>query len=302
MTDIKDILKQHEVNPSPDCWDKLSSRLDIAMPQGAENAASSVSSSQAGHFLGTVASKIVAGVIGAVAVATVVTVAVMSDKKPQLEEKAPISKTDTLPSYLDFSDTVLSEPVSPTVLVYTDNTSEEPVSSVEVTSSANSVQVHEPVSSEPAVPSGTTSSPAREAERAESHTPHTQAKPENVRPSAVTQTTPVAQTVQQDPVVQSLAEDAVDWTPPVKLEIPNVFTPNGDGYNDKFVIMGLENCVQRKLMVYNRAGQMVYRSNSYENTWDGGDCPDGVYRYQFTYTGFNGIEQTLSGVVNIIRR
>ena len=123
-----------------------------------------------------------------------------------------------------------------------------------------------------------------------------------VRPQPAVQSPHVAQTVQQDPVVQQLPEDAVDWTPPIKLEIPNVFTPNGDGVNDKFVIVGLENCMQRKLEVRNRAGQVVYRSNSYENTWDGGDCPDGMYRYMFLYTGDNGIEQTLSGVVTIIRR
>ena len=99
-----------------------------------------------------------------------------------------------------------------------------------------------------------------------------------------------------------LPEEAVDWTPPIKLEIPNVFTPNGDGYNDRFVIVGIENCAQRKLVVHNRAGQIVYKSNSYENTWDGGDCPDGVYHYQFVYTGYNGIEETLTGVVTIVRR
>ena len=41
--------------------------------------------------------------------------------------------------------------------------------------------------------------------------------------------------------------------------IPDVFTPNGDGYNDTFVIPALANYPNFKLTIYNRYGNIVYK-------------------------------------------
>lgn len=309
MNNIKDILTHQKVTPSPDCWDKISSRLDIVMPQGAEQAASQAASAttQGGHLLGSLAAKIAAGVVGVAAVATVATVALTRDKSAQPQESQPVVLVDTVDAETMDDQ---SQPVSPEVLQYTEYTSGESVSVNNSVSNNNNqnrdeVQPVQPVvntqviESIPVVTPVKVTVPVVESRVGKGSSGVQTAQ---VRPQPAVQSPHVAQTVQQDPVVQQLPEDAVDWTPPIKLEIPNVFTPNGDGVNDKFVIVGLENCVQRKLEVRNRAGQVVYRSNSYENTWDGGDCPDGMYRYMFLYTGDNGIEQTLSGVVTIIRR
>ena len=309
MNNIKDILTHQKVTPSPDCWDKISSRLDMVMPQGAEQAASQAASatSQGGHLLGSLAAKIAAGVVGVAAVATVATVALTRDKSTQPQESQPVVLVDTVDSETMGDQ---SQPVSPEVLQYTEYTSGEPVSVNNSVSNNNhqnrdEVQPVQPVvnthvtESIPVVMPVNVTTPVVENRVGKGSSGVQTAQ---MRPQPAVQSPHVAQAVQQDPVVQQLPEDAIDWTPPIKLEIPNVFTPNGDGVNDKFVIVGLENCMQRKLEVRNRAGQVVYRSNSYENTWDGGDCPDGMYRYMFLYTGDNGIEQTLSGVVTIIRR
>lgn len=309
MNNIKDILTHQKVTPSPDCWDKISSRLDIVMPQGAEQAALQAASatSQGGHLLGSLAAKIAAGVVGVAAVATVATVALTRDKSAQPQESQPVVLVDTVDSETMGDQ---SQPVSPEVLQYTEYTSGEPVPVNNSVSNNNNqnrdeVQPVQPVvntqvtESIPVVMPVNVTTPVVENRVGKGSSGVQTAQ---MRPQPAVQSPHVAQTVQQDPVVQQLPEDAVDWTPPIKLEIPNVFTPNGDGVNDKFVIVGLENCMQRKLEVRNRAGQVVYRSNSYENTWDGGDCPDGMYRYMFLYTGDNGIEQTLSGMVTIIRR
>jgi gliding motility-associated-like protein len=59
--------------------------------------------------------------------------------------------------------------------------------------------------------------------------------------------------------------------------VPNVFTPNNDGYNDVFELSVLPpSC---KLTIYNRWGTVVFQSNNYQNNWDGGTCTDGVYYY-----------------------
>jgi gliding motility-associated-like protein len=281
----------------------------MVMPQGAEQAASQAASatSQGGHLLGSLAAKIAAGVVGVAAVATITTVVLTRDKSTQPQESQPVVLVDTVDSETMGDQ---SQPVSPEVLQYTEYTSGEPVSVNNSVSNNNNqnrdeVQPVQPVvntqvtESIPVVAPVKVTAPVVESRVGKGSSGVQTAQ---VRPQPAVQSPHVAQAVQQDPVVQQLPEDAIDWTPPIKLEIPNVFTPNGDGVNDKFVIVGLENCMQRKLEVRNRAGQVVYRSNSYENTWDGGDCPDGMYRYMFLYTGDNGIEQTLSGVVTIIRR
>ena len=55
----------------------------------------------------------------------------------------------------------------------------------------------------------------------------------------------------------------------ISVVIPNIFTPNADNMNDKFVIKNLMQWNTRELTVLNRWGQVVYYNNSYNNDWDG---------------------------------
>ncbi|MGW8314716.1 MAG: gliding motility-associated C-terminal domain-containing protein [Bacteroidales bacterium] len=56
---------------------------------------------------------------------------------------------------------------------------------------------------------------------------------------------------------------------PEDFKIPNVFTPNGDGINDFFEIKGLP--PYSSLMIFDRSGKEVFRSETYLNEWDGRD-------------------------------
>jgi gliding motility-associated-like protein len=56
--------------------------------------------------------------------------------------------------------------------------------------------------------------------------------------------------------------------PEVNIFVPDVFTPNGDGKNDFFVIKGITGRVV-KLTVFNRWGNLVYEVDAYDNTWNG---------------------------------
>ena len=56
--------------------------------------------------------------------------------------------------------------------------------------------------------------------------------------------------------------------PEVNIFVPDVFTPNGDGKNDLFVIKGITGRVV-KLTVFNRWGNLVYEADAYDNTWNG---------------------------------
>ncbi len=71
-----------------------------------------------------------------------------------------------------------------------------------------------------------------------------------------------------------------------ELEIPNVFTPNNDGYNDAFVINGIMN-IKHTLRIYNRWGQVLLETDNYRNNWRGSDLSDGTYFYEL-YTPEDG--------------
>jgi gliding motility-associated-like protein len=65
--------------------------------------------------------------------------------------------------------------------------------------------------------------------------------------------------------------------------VPNVFSPNGDGINDTWRIKYLESYEGATVEVYNRAGQIVFRSTGYSTDWDGtykgSPLPVGTYYY-----------------------
>jgi gliding motility-associated-like protein len=54
------------------------------------------------------------------------------------------------------------------------------------------------------------------------------------------------------------------------LVIPNAFTPNGDGYNDYFLILGYENYPNLSVKIYDPMGILVFQSvHGYLQPWDG---------------------------------
>ena len=82
-----------------------------------------------------------------------------------------------------------------------------------------------------------------------------------------------------------------------ELEIYNLFSPNGDGDNEFFVIKGIES-YQNNLKIYNRWGNIVYDVKNYKNDWDGTSngrslinrnekLPAGTYFYTLELTESN---------------
>jgi len=67
-----------------------------------------------------------------------------------------------------------------------------------------------------------------------------------------------------------------------KLEVPNVFTPNGDGYNDEFRV-GYKSLATFECWVFNRWGRQVFYWNDPQKGWNGKingkDAPAGPYFY-----------------------
>ena len=67
------------------------------------------------------------------------------------------------------------------------------------------------------------------------------------------------------------------------IVIPNVFTPNGDGKNDYFEILNIEQCITNQLVISDRNGRIIYEKTNYMNDWDASGVPSGVYYYLLVY-------------------
>jgi gliding motility-associated-like protein len=78
-------------------------------------------------------------------------------------------------------------------------------------------------------------------------------------------------------------EDKVMVKVLMPFKIPNTFTPNNDGINDKWSIPNLNNYPAGRVQVFNRYGQLVFESIGYAEPWDGTmhgkPLPFGTYYY-----------------------
>lgn len=54
-----------------------------------------------------------------------------------------------------------------------------------------------------------------------------------------------------------------------RIEIPNSFSPNGDGINDTWVIDGLNSYANATVQVFSRNGSLVFESRGYPTPWNG---------------------------------
>ena len=91
------------------------------------------------------------------------------------------------------------------------------------------------------------------------------------------------------------------------LVFADFFSPNGDGYNDQFIILNVQNYPRNYLKVFNRWGETVYYASPYMNGWDGKnnqsnpmlgeECSAGVYYFEFS----DGTGNKASGKITLKR-
>jgi gliding motility-associated-like protein len=85
----------------------------------------------------------------------------------------------------------------------------------------------------------------------------------------------------------------------------NAFTPNGDGFNDKWLVTDGPCVTNVTALVYNRYGARVFESTDYKNTWDGTykgkPLPDATYYYKLVFTLISGKVIHASGDVTLLR-
>ena len=88
----------------------------------------------------------------------------------------------------------------------------------------------------------------------------------------------------------------------VLVQIPNIFTPNGDNENDIWEITGIENYPDAVLLIYNRWGKLIYEEEGSIEGWNGGNSSEGAYYYVLELnSGGNTFQDKLTGIINLLR-
>nr|WP_316829064.1 Calx-beta domain-containing protein [Pedobacter miscanthi] len=86
------------------------------------------------------------------------------------------------------------------------------------------------------------------------------------------------------------------------ITIPNLFTPNGDGINDTFEIIGLNQYQSNELQIINRWGNEVFHAKGYQNNWTGEGLNEGTYYYLLRVKKANSDElEVYKGYITLIR-
>jgi gliding motility-associated-like protein len=76
----------------------------------------------------------------------------------------------------------------------------------------------------------------------------------------------------------------------------DIISPNGDGKNDTFEIVGIDHFQRSELTIWNRWGSEVYHSMSYANTWAAQESSDGTYFWQLLRSD----GKKFSGIVTVV--
>ncbi|MBK7311982.1 MAG: gliding motility-associated C-terminal domain-containing protein [Sphingobacteriaceae bacterium] len=103
---------------------------------------------------------------------------------------------------------------------------------------------------------------------------------------------------------KSRDEVCVEVTTDYNIYIPNVFTPNGDGNNDVFLVYGT-GITKLEMTIFDRWGEKLFNSKDQLLGWDG--MYKGVlskqdaYTYMVTYTSLDGKKHEKTGHVTLLK-
>ncbi len=96
-------------------------------------------------------------------------------------------------------------------------------------------------------------------------------------------------------------------SPELLIWVPNTFTPNGNGNNDVFmpVFSGIEYVQEFEMLIFDRWGNLIYKTNDKFGGWDGqyrnNKVQEDTYVYKVLVTDMNGMVFSFIGSVNVIR-
>ncbi|MBE9598553.1 Ig-like domain-containing protein [Pedobacter sp. MC2016-24] len=87
-----------------------------------------------------------------------------------------------------------------------------------------------------------------------------------------------------------------------KIKATNILTPNGDGYNDKWIIDNIDFYPNNEVKVFDKAGRLLYGKKGYDNSWDGtvngSPLAENTYYY---IIDFGAGRQVFRGFITVVR-
>ena len=99
-----------------------------------------------------------------------------------------------------------------------------------------------------------------------------------------------------------VAVDTLNVKVLLKPIAPNAFSPNGDGINDTWQILYLNDYPNCRVEIFTRAGQLIFQSIGYTTPWDGtyNGKPLPIGTYYYVIQPGNGVE-TVMGSITLLR-
>jgi gliding motility-associated-like protein len=90
-----------------------------------------------------------------------------------------------------------------------------------------------------------------------------------------------------------------------EIYVPNAFSPNNDGKNDRFRPLAVGISKVLYFQIYNRYGQLIYSSVDTFTGWDGRmngkEQPSGTYVWKVAGIDFNGLQHVKKGTITLVR-
>ena len=101
--------------------------------------------------------------------------------------------------------------------------------------------------------------------------------------------------------MDSLCQEVIVFMPPA---VPNAFSPNGEGSNNVFRVLGGP-YKELEFKIYNNWGELIFESDQQSKGWDGTrdgvDQPIGVYIYTVRAVTLDDEQHTIKGDVTLLR-
>ena len=304
---IQELLNSYTEQPSADCWDKIASQLDM-MQMPDTNTASSASSggntSYFSQFMGSVAGKVVSAVVAAAMIGGVIALVVVNlpENNVQTDNELAVITEEIQNEYVILNEENIQNTTENTPLVKENGNTD----SEKMTNSSDEYK-NTSIDTDNSVLNTTQNVAVNQTVQQETEN--------TAKVETTSKTENKTQPVTKEPKKRAFADNnktdfvediaETEDTPQNKIEppkfiIPNIFTPNGDGIHDYFVIEGIEQFSENHLYISNRYGTVVYEKQNYRNNWGAENLPDGVYFYIFKYV-YQGTQFMRNGSVTVKR-